>query len=168
MRGLALAAALAISAAGLSACGFTPLYAEQGLAPALSGVSVITPDHSRYGYLLRQQLDDSLGRDREKPAAYRLETKLTDYRAPLGVRVNNVASRYEVGLTATWTLVDAASGKALTAGSSFGRVSYDSADAPYGGVAAEQDGEERATAQVATNIRLALARWFVKHPPPAA
>ncbi len=167
MRALALAAALATTAVGLAGCGFTPLYAQQGMAPALSGVAVITPDHSRYGYLLRQQLDDSLGRDRDKPAPYRLETTLRDYRVPLGVRVNNVASRYEVGLTVGWKLVEAETGKVLTQGSSLGRVSYGSADAPYGGVAAEQDGEERAAAQVATSIRLSLARWFTQHPPPA-
>jgi LPS-assembly lipoprotein len=151
----------------LAGCGFTPLYAEPGTAPALSGVAVVTPDHSRLGYVLREQLDDALGRDRDRPPPYRLETKLTDYRVPLGVRVNNVANRYEVGLTVAWKLVDAETGKVLTQGSSFGRVSYDSADAPYGGVAAEKDGEERAAAQAALAIRNALARWFVRRPPAA-
>ena len=167
MRALAFVAALATAVVGLGGCGFTPLYAQQGMAPALSGIAVVTPDHSRYGYLLREQLDDSLGRDRDKPPAYRLVAKLSDYRAPVGVRVNNVATRYEVGLTVNWVLLDAQSGRTVTAGSSFGRVSYDSADAPYGGVAAEQDGEERAAAQVATAIRLRLGRWFTQHPPPA-
>ena len=165
---LALAAAGAAAAGGLSACGFTPLYAESGVSQPLAGVAVVTPDHSRAGYLLREQLDDELGRDRGKPAAYRLVTKLSEYRVPLGVRVNNVANRYEVGLTVTWRLEDAASGRTLTQGASTGRVSYDSADAPYGGVAAEQDGENRAANQAAVQIRLTLSRWFAKHPAPDA
>ena len=37
----------------LAACGFTPLYAEPGVSPALSRISVSVPD-TRSGFELRQ------------------------------------------------------------------------------------------------------------------
>lgn len=167
-RRLLALAGCAAAASTLGACGFTPLYGDGGVAAPLAGVAVVTPDHSRTGYLLREQLNDELGRDLDHPPAYRLVTQLSQYRVPLGVRVNNVANRYEIGITVNWRLQDAATGAVLTRGTSAGRVSYDSADAPYGGVAAEQDGEDRAASQVAVAIRFALSRWFAKHPAPAA
>lgn len=168
-RAAVLACAIALpAAAGLGGCGFTPLYGEAGMAPALEGVAVVTPDHSRLAYLLREQLDTELARDRERPPSYRLLTTLTSYRAPLGVRVNNVANRYEIGLTVRWRLQDAHTGAVVTQGTSIGRVSYDASDQPYGQVAAEQNGEERAADQAALAIRVALARWFTLHPPVAA
>ena len=151
----------------LAACGFTPLYAQNGVGLSLQSVAVETPDHSRAGYFLRQQLDDELGRDREAAPLYRLSLTVSENRFPLGVRINNVASRYEVDLTVTWRLLDKASGKQLTAGVTPMRVSYASADPPYAGVAAEQDGVERACREAAVRMRQEVARWLAAHPRPA-
>ena len=54
LRALALAAALSATA-GLGACGFTPLYAETGVAQGLSRIAISAPD-SRFGFVLRGQL----------------------------------------------------------------------------------------------------------------
>ena len=148
----------------LAACGFTPLYAKTGVGPSLQSVAVETPTHSRTGYFLRQQLDDEFGRDREAAPLYRLTTTVTENRYPLGVRVNNVASRYEVDLTVTWRLLEQGTDKQLTAGVTPVRVSYDSADPPYAGVAAEEDGVERACREAAVRMRLDVARWLAAHP----
>lgn len=151
----------------LAACGFTPLYAKTGVGPSLQAVAVETPEHSRTAYFLRQQLDDEMGRDREAPPLYRLSLTVTENRFPLGVRINNVASRYEVDMTVTWRLLDKANGKQLTAGVTPVRVSYASADPPYAGVAAEQDGVERAAREAAVRMRQEVARWLAAHPRPA-
>jgi len=45
-------------------------------------------------------------------------------------------------------------------------VIYDSADAPYGGITAQQDGQKRAAQEAAQQIRLDLARYFAKSPKP--
>lgn len=148
----------------LAGCGFTPLYAEHGVGPSLQSVAVETPEHSRTGYFLRQALDDELGRDREAAPLYRLTTTISENRFPLGVRVNNVASRYEVDLSVTWRLLDAGTGAQLTAGVTPVRVSYASADPPYAGVAAEQDGVERAAKEAAWRMSLQVARWLAAHP----
>jgi LPS-assembly lipoprotein len=74
--------------------------------------------------------------------------------------VNNVANRYEINFTVNYRLVAAGGTKVLLEGSAPVIVEYDSADPPYAGVAAEQDGEVRAANQAAIQIRLALARYF--------
>lgn len=150
----------ALAALALGGCGFTPLYATPGNLGGLQAVQVDPPPHSRTGYLLRQQLDDELGRDPAAAPAYRLGLEIDERRFPRGVRVNNVANRYEIFLSVAYSLTDAATGRVLLRGVAPVTVSYDSADAPYAGVAAEQDGEERAANQAAVLIRLQLSRWL--------
>jgi LPS-assembly lipoprotein len=65
-------ALIAAAALGLSACGFTPLYGE-GAGMALSRVAVSTPD-DRFGYRLREALEDAFGADLGATPAWRLET----------------------------------------------------------------------------------------------
>jgi LPS-assembly lipoprotein len=65
LRGLVLVAGLA-----LTGCGFTPLYATPDLGAGLAAVEVMTPE-GRAGALLREQLDDALGRRASVAPAYR-------------------------------------------------------------------------------------------------
>jgi LPS-assembly lipoprotein len=165
LRPLLLFAVLA--APLLSGCGFTPLYAERsGVAPALSSVNVVEPK-GRMGFQLREQLDDGLARNRDEAPKYRLALTAAENRTPRGVRVDNVASEYELDLTVGYTLVDNANGRVLLQGSLPSQVTYESADAPYAGLAAQSDAQERAAAQAATQIRLELSRYFATLPKPA-
>src|SRR5579875_3923413 len=112
MRRPALAALLLVSAP-LAGCGFTPLYATPAVAPALASIEPVLPGTSRTGFFLKDELNREFARDRDEPAHYRLTIKLTEFRLPLGVRVNNVANRYELDATATYTLTDAATAKVI-------------------------------------------------------
>ena len=151
---------LALSLAGLLAgCGFTPLYGTPGMSPSLASVEVDAPE-TRTGHLLREELDDALARDRGRPAAYRLALTVDEDRYARGLRIDDVATRYEVGLTVGYILTDAGTRRQLTAGTAQVSVTYDSADAPYASIAAYSDGQERAADQAAERIRLDLARWF--------
>ena len=161
-----LAAAVLACAAPLAGCGFTPLYATPAVSPALASIDPVLTGTSRTGFLLKEQLNQELARDRDEPAHYRLTLKLSEGRFPEGVRVNNVANRYELDVSATYTLTDAATAKVLYTGTTMAEASYDSADPPYAGVAANQDGEQRIAAQVAIQIRLALARYFERQATP--
>jgi LPS-assembly lipoprotein len=151
-----LAAPLAASLAG---CGFTPLYATPGMTPSLEAIDVVIP-HDRVGFLLHEQLDDELAHKAGDPVRYQLVCSTREVRIPRGVRVNNVANRYEINLTVTYTLTEAGGTKVLLHGIAPVIAEYDSADPPYAGVAAEQDGENRAANQAAIAIRLALSRYF--------
>jgi len=159
---LMVPAGLAGAAAGLlllSGCGFTPLYATPGMTPSLGAIDVVSP-HDRLGFLLHEQLNDELGYKAGLPMRYQLVCTTTESRYPRGVRVNNVANRYELNFTVNYVLRNAGGTRILLQGSAPVIVDYDSADPPYAGIAAEQDGENRAANQAAIAVRLALSRYF--------
>src|ERR1700739_2819683 len=108
---IGMAAALALSASlGLAGCGFQPLYGEHSVTADLSKVDVVAPQ-GRAGFLLRQHLDDELARNRDAPAAYRMDLRVFESRVPRGVRIDNVATRYEFTLSAAYVLTSVASGQ---------------------------------------------------------
>jgi len=155
----------ALAMATLGGCGFTPLYATPGMTPAMASVDVVTPVNdagvtSREGYFLRLKLNDQLGHDPDTPGRYRLTTTMKQSRLAEGVRVNNIATRYEIDLTVSYVLSDGVTGEVLTRGSVPVKVSYDSSDPPYATVAANEDAETRAAEQAAIYVRLALSHYF--------
>lgn len=155
-----LVSALLVTAAiGLSGCGFTPLYAQPGVAPALAGVQVIAPE-GRTGYLLREQLDEQLGYNASTSPTYRMALQISEARYPRGLRIDNVATRYEYVLTANYVLTSAASGAEVKRGQVRIQLTYDSADQPYASIAAQQEAQERAADQAARRIQVELAAWL--------
>ncbi len=155
MRAL-LAALILLGGSTLSACGFTPLYGEGAVGGQLSRVAVTTQD-DRLGYRLREQLEDVLGRSPGAPPLWRLQTQVEQARRPLGRRIDDTATRYELTLRAAWTLTPAAGGEAIE-GVTATTTTYAAADQPYAAIAAQQDGEDRAAADLARLIRLDLMR----------
>lgn len=152
----ALAALAFVSSLGLSACGFTPLYGDAGAGLSLSRIAVTTQD-DRLGYRVREQLEDALGRDAAQAPLWTLRATAVPSRRPLGRRIDDTATRYELIVRADWTLTPAAGGPPLT-GTETVTTTYASADQPYAAIAAQQDGEERAAAELARLIRLDLLR----------
>jgi len=159
MKRIFLVGALAVSTLGLSACGFTPLYATPGVTPGLASIQTVAPD-GRAGFLLREQLDDAFVHSGDAPSAYRLTLAINEQRYARGVRVDNVANRYELRMVVNWRLLDGKTGVEVRKGRSEAAVTYDSADQPYSAIAAQNDGQERAAAEVARNIQLDLAAWM--------
>jgi len=154
------AAALLVGATPvLAGCGFTPLYASPGISSGLSGITVEAPD-GRTAYLLRERLDDSLGRDRRIQPTYRLAYTVLETRDPRGLGADNAASRYELNLTVDYTLIRIADGQTVRAGQEKVLIIYEAVAEPYAGVSAQQDGQERAAAEAARRIRLELAEYF--------
>lgn len=152
-------AALVASSLALGACGFTPLYASPGVTQKLAGVQVIAPE-GRAGHLIREHLDDALARDKGATPLYRMDVQLSETRYPRGVRVDNVATRYEYVLTAVYVLRASPSGAEVKRGLARVEVTYDSADQPYASIAAQQDAQDRAAAEAARRIELELAAWL--------
>jgi LPS-assembly lipoprotein len=157
----ALAVLLALAALGLSGCGFTPLYAERGVVSNLAAIDVVAPE-GRTGYLIRQHLDDALAKKIGAAPAYRMTLQLAEQRYPRGVRIDNVATRYEYVLTADYQLASLPSGALAKRGRVRITVTYDSADQPYAAVAAQQDAQDRAAEQAAGQIQLELATWLAQ------
>ena len=155
-------AALGLALAGaalLGGCGFTPLYAQAGVTPAMSHIEVVAPK-GRASYLLAQSLDDALGKDRDAAPAYRLNVKVVERTFSRGLTLNNIAERYEDHLRVTYDLVDISTGKTLKSAVEPIEITYAATQQPYAGLAAEQDAEERAVDQAAQRISLDLAAYF--------
>jgi len=162
------AALLALTVAGLalSGCaGFQPLYGEAGVTSNLAGIEVEAPD-GRTGFLIGQHLDDALGRNRGAPTTYTMQLSVGEARYPRGVRIDNVATRYEYVLTADYVLVSRASGAVAKRGRVRVELTYDSADQPYASISAQQDAQDRAAEEAARRIELELAVWLANGAPP--
>lgn len=152
---------LAAAGLGLAACGFTPLYGTPGVTSSLAAIQVATPE-GRTGELIREHLDDVLGRNADLTPAYRMNLALGEQRYPRGVRVDNVATRYEYVLIASYALTELKTGALAKKGQVRVEVTYDSADQPYASVAAQQDAQDRAAGEAARRIELELAAWLAK------
>jgi len=148
-----------VGALALAGCGFTPLYAVQGVSPALSAIDVHAP-HGRTAYLLGQDLDSVFARDRSSPPVYQLNFTVAERRYPRGLRIDNVATLYEAHVTVAYQLIEIATGRLVKAGVEPIQVVYDVADQPYAGIAAQQNSQERAAEEAAERIRTDLAVYF--------
>jgi len=155
-------ALVALAGLALAGCGFTPLYGDAGVGSSLSRIAVTTQD-DRLGYRVREQLEDALGRDASQAPLWRLETMVEQSRRPLGLRIDGTATRYELTVRGRWTLTPLGGGPPLS-GVETVTTTYASADQPYAAIAAQQDGEERAAAELARQIRLDLMRTLPDHP----
>ena len=146
----------------LAGCGFTPLYGEAGVGSSLSRIAVTTQE-DRLGYRVREQLEDALGRDASQPPLWRLQTTVEQSRRPLGRRIDDTATRYELTVRGAWTLTPVGGGLPLS-GVETVTTTYAAADQPYAAIAAQQDGEERAAAELARQIRLDLMQALPDQP----
>jgi LPS-assembly lipoprotein len=155
---LALPGALALDLA-LSGCGFTPLYAQPGVAGGLQHVEVVAP-RGRIGYLMRESLDDDLGHAKSDKPLYKLELALTEGRQAHGLSSNDVAQRYEFDLKVVYTLTDLTTGKQVHTGSVYSNISYDSASQPYAGIAAAEDVQDRLASDAAQKVEVQVAAWM--------
>ena len=155
---------LALAAPALAACGFTPLYGTPSVTSSLAAIQVTAPE-GRTGQLIREHLDDVLAHDGGAAPAYRMSLSLGEQRYPRGVRVDNVATRYEYVLVASYALTELKTGALAKKGQVRVEVTYDSADQPYASVAAQQDAQDRAAGEAARRIELELAAWLAKPPP---
>jgi LPS-assembly lipoprotein len=147
---------LGLLALGLAGCGFTPLYGNAGTGSTLSRIAVSTQD-DRLGYRVREQLEDALGRDGGQAPLWRLQTTIEQSRRPLGRRIDDTATRYELTVRGSWILTPVSGGTPLS-GVETVTTTYSAADQPYAAIAAQQDGEERAAAELARLIRLDVMR----------
>lgn len=137
------------------------MYATPGLSTDLANIDVIAPQ-GRVGFLIKEDLNDALGRGPSSTGRWRLEMTITQSRDPRGLTLQNVAERYVLGITVDYRLIDPTTGKVAHTGKVASQISYDAADAPYAGIAARQDSQERAASEAARKIQIELAAWMAR------
>ena len=89
-----------------------------------------------------------------------MDLALSEVRYPRGIRIDNVATRYEYVLTADYTLRALPSLEPVKNGRTRVTLTYDSADQPYASIAAQQDAQDRAAQEAARRIQVELAAWL--------
>ena len=149
---------LPLLALALSGCGLHPLYAGGGsgaVATALAGIEV-APIEGKSGWLVANALRDRLAAS--GTPRWRLQVRLDDQIAGLGVRRDDSVVRERRTLRARYQLVESGTGTVVldaTAGSDAG---IDVVGSEYATIAAENTALERLSGIVADQIvaRVAL------------
>lgn len=169
MKRIASLAALVLSALCVSGCGLRPLYAGGGsgaVATTLTRIEV-APIEGKAGWLMTGALNSRLSAGGATPL-YRLEVRLDDKIAGLGVRRDDSVAREQRKLRARYQLIDLANGAVLldaTAGSDAG---IDVVGSEYGTIAAENTALERLSDIVADQIVSRVALYAQRTQAPKA
>jgi LPS-assembly lipoprotein len=111
------------------------------------------------GFFVSQRLRDRIGTSSEG-APYTLQIKPRYTRRRLGLTSADVASRYDISVSAGWELVDSKTGATLSKGASTSTVTFGAPEGPYGVITADNVGVEQSAKETADKLILQLARYF--------
>jgi LPS-assembly lipoprotein len=167
-----------IGALALTACGFHPLYGEVGGKPGsqarFANVYVPPIQLETAGYELRNDLLDLLqAKDMPQGALYDLKVDLRDRNqaiaiqnetAPNGVKEVEL-TRFNYTLIADYQLVDRKTQKILTKGTESSLSAYDVVPSPYSTLVAQKDAQTKTADDIAHQLQLRLAIYFVQNQP---
>lgn len=149
-------AALASLALLLAGCGFQPMYAPAGGGAGIGPVQISTIE-GKAGHVLRTELTRLLGVENGQGGPpMHLDITLREVVAPLGIRIDELATRAELRLTANYVLTPANGGRVMR-GSVVSVVNYDIPTAAFGEITAQDDARERAAETLAQRFRAELA-----------
>ena len=155
---------LAGAALTLSACGFAPLYAQQGVTSGLKQIGFEVPD-TRTGYFLEQDLRNGFGGDESTPKAYLLTVTMKERHFSIGYKVDDTSTKSEITSVVGYTLTDTNTGKSLCKNTFTETVTYDTTTSPFTGVVSQEDAQERIAVSISQKIQTDLALYFHDGPP---
>jgi LPS-assembly lipoprotein len=140
----------------VAACGFQPMYAQPGGVAAIGPVEVAQID-SMAGHVLKAELDRLFAAEANGEPPALLEITLSEQVTPLGIRVDESATRSELRLIANYVLTPPGANPRVMRGSVFTVVNYDIPTAAFGEIPAQDDARERAAETMAQRFRAELA-----------
>lgn len=149
----------------LGACGFQPIY---GAGESFNGAVVaelaavrIAPIADRVGQIVHNDLLDRLT-PFGAPAQprYELAVRLAESKEGLAIQIDNTITRFNLTLTATYRLEEAASRAVVAAGSIRATAAYNVLRSDFANVIAERDAQRRAAREVAEELMTRLAVHF--------
>lgn len=141
----------------LTACGFSPVYAQNSKSRQQFQQIFVSEIPKREGQILRGKLQDLLGGQGNK---YRLDIALTKERREFGIQEDLRISRYDVVLTADYSLFENETGLTVLKDSAKMYSSFNRTDSEFSTFVAEEDAVEQAAEQLAYRINLKLASFF--------
>lgn len=146
---IALSAALAVSA-----CGLSPMYAGGGTSAVAQGIAAVEVPaiDGRDGWLVKNALEERLGAAGHTTPAYRLDVRLDDALEALGVLNDDTVSRERRILRARYQLIDLATDTVLLDATAESDAGIDVVSSEYATIAAEQKALENLAVDVADRI----------------
>ena len=163
MLGLSSASAVGLL---LSGCGFRPLYGRRGTEPAALEMAAVEIDQ------VRDRLDQNLRNDLierltpfGEPARprYGLAIQTGQSSSALAIQSDSTITRYDITVSASFTLTERASGRILFRGNARAIGSYDAIRSDFATLTAEKDSARRTVREVAEDIRAQLAAFFARN-----
>ncbi|MEM8988609.1 MAG: LPS assembly lipoprotein LptE [Pseudomonadota bacterium] len=151
--------------AGLSACGFQPLYAERGgdASAAMASVDVLdVPRPDPLGRLVVRALTYNMAPGVAASPKYELAISLKDRRVPLGIQIDSSVTRYNYTVQGAFTLRDRMTNAIVYSGRTDSVASYNVVTSQFSTRAAEQDAVEKAAQQIGLDIERQLAIFFTR------
>jgi len=154
---------LSLAALCLGACGFKPLHATDQTGVNLTNLQVVmasTQDvqDREAGFYMQQRLLDRVGVNDN--AQHVVTITPTVSRLRLGVTSNDVASRYDINLSAKYTLTDSKSGKTLETGSVRAVSTFGAPNDSFGLISADTNGTQQGAKELADRLILKLATFY--------
>ena len=140
----------ALMLAGLSACGFTPVYGVGGGGSTLHNRVLVDEPDTRLGYFLTRRIEDRLGRAGDP--VYGLSVKITTEQKALAIDADGDIARYNLLGSVAFTLRDKTTGAIVSSGQVSSFTGYTATGTTVATLAAERDARERLMVILADQI----------------
>lgn len=141
----------------IAACGFKPVYAQNSASRAEFQQIYVSEIPNREGQVLRNKLQDLLGGSGSK---YRLDVEITKERREFGIQEDLRISRYDIVLTANYSLTDNETGNVVLRSFAKTYSAFNRTDSEFSTFVAEENAIEEAAKGLAYKISLKLAAFF--------
>ena len=161
--------------AALAGCGFHPLYGKANPEVATQTATIkigvrqigdLKTANFRIGQQLRNVLLTQLTPLGEPPQPqYYLDIKMTEAKENFAIQKNQVVTRANLQIYATYILRYMVTGVTIFSGQARGVASYDVVQSEYANLTAEQDAEQRSVQVVADDITLKISFHFTQKNP---
>lgn len=160
---------IALTALSLTACGFTPVHKGQtGLTGhSYTNVRILTldgnnPDDKEAGFDIKQSMIDRIG---QGTGQHILEINPRLRQRRLGIRGDDVASRFQIELRADYKLIEDKTGEILDQGRLTSASSFGSPLDPFGRISAEENAAQRLAADLADDLVIVLSKYYASQEP---
>ena len=152
----------------LAGCNLRPLHAGPEGAELNRDLAAIEVERldGRLGQIVRNYLINELNpAGLAVPAIYDLDLRLDRAQNSLAIQLDDVATRYDLSLAATFELKSKADGQTLYRSAIRRVVGYNVRSEPFATLVAEQDAERRAARELSRQIRTQLSLYFATGDP---
>lgn len=163
LRARWLAVSVLGAALAISGCGFEPIHGQRTGASTTALASVdIRLIADRSGQMLRNELLQQMQPRGPAKARYSLSVTLTESLANLGIRKDEVATRANLTLSASFTITELGGAQRKFNGVARSVNSYNILTSDFATLSAREDARRRAVHQLALELRERISVWLIR------